>query len=261
MVSQLFEELCALPQVEALALGGSRAGEVFDAASDYDIYLYCTAPVPVETRRDILSKYCCVMELGNHFWEYEDNCRLNGGVDIDILYRDLDRFASGVAEVVEGFQAQNSYTTCMWHNLLTCKIIRDKSGRLAWVKERFSVPYPRQLKENILARGWQLLHAAMPAYDGQIAKAVKRGDWVSVNHRTAAFLETYFDVLFALNEATHSGEKRLVQLCRERCTLLPERFEENLNQLFQDLFHAPERVDGDLRAILSALEALYPPER
>lgn len=261
MVEQLFQELCALPQAEALALGGSRAGEVFDAASDYDVYLYCTAPVPVEARREILSKYCSYMELGNRFWEYEDNCRLNNGVDIDILYRDLDSFSAGVAEAVEGFQAHNCYTTCMWHNLLTCKIIWDKNGRLARARERFSVPYPPQLKENILARSWQLLHTAMPAYDGQIVKAVKRGVWVSVNHRTAAFLETYFDLLFALNETTHPGEKRLVRLCRERCRILPERFEENLDRLFQDLFHAPERVGGDLEAILSALEKLCPPER
>lgn len=261
MVERLFQELCALPQAEALALGGSRAGEVFDQASDYDVYLYCTAPVPVEVRRDILSKYCCVMELGNQFWEYEDNCKLNDGVDIDILYRDLDSFAAGVAEVVERFQARNGYTTCMWHNLLTCKIICDKGGRLARVKERFSVPYPPRLRENILKRGWRLLHASMPAYDAQIAKAVKRGDQVSVNHRTAAFLETYFDVLFALNEVAHPGEKRLIRLCRERCARLPERFEENLERLFQDLFLAPERVGEDVEAIVSALEKLYPFER
>ena len=258
MVEQLFEELRALPQAEALALGGSRAGEVFDAASDYDGYLYCTAPIPVETRREILERHCCLLELGNSFWEYEDNCRLNSGVDLDILYRDLDSFAAGVAEVVEGFQARNGYTTCMWHNLLTCRILWDKEGRLTRTRERFSVPYPPQLRRAILERDWRLLHTALPAYDGQLAKAVKRRDWVSVNHRTAAFLEAYFDFLFALNGLTHPGEKRLVQLCRARCALLPEGFEENLEALFQDLFHRPERVEGDVAAILAALEKVYP---
>ena len=254
MVEKLFQELCALDEVEALALGGSRAGEQFDEASDYDVYLYCKGPISEEIRREILSRYCCIMEIGNHFWEYEDNCRLNNGVDIDILYRDLDEFADGVAEVVERFQPHNGYTTCMWHNLLTCKIVYDRDGRLARAKERFSVPYPPRLKKNILDRSWKLLHAAMPAYEGQIAKALKRGDQVSVNHRTAAFLESYFDFLLALNEVTHPGEKRLVQLCRERCRLLPEGFEENLSRLFQDLFNAPDRVGGDLTAILAALE-------
>ena len=123
MIDRLFNELCALDEVEALALGGSRAGAHYDQASDYDVYLYCQRPVPEETRRAILSRYCSVMEIGNHFWEYEDNCRLSNGTDIDILYRDLDAFTADVAQVVERFQARSAYTTCMWHNLLTCKII------------------------------------------------------------------------------------------------------------------------------------------
>ena len=164
-----------------------------------------------------------------------------------------------MAQVVERFQARSAYTTCMWHNLLTCKAVYDRDGRLAQAKERFSVPYPRQLKENILAQGWKLLHSAMPAYDAQLAKAAKRGDLVSVNHRTAAFLESYFDILFALNEQTHPGEKRLVRLCRERCPLLPERFEENLERLFADLFAGNGRVEEDVRAILGALEKILLP--
>lgn len=259
MVDRLFEELCALDGVEALALGGSRTGEHFDEASDYDVYLYCREPIPEEARRAILSRYCSVLEIGNHFWEYEDNCHLNNGVDIDLLYRDLDAFTADVAEVVERFQPRNAYTTCMWHNLLTCKVVYDRDGRLAQAKERFSVPYPPQLRDNILSRGWKLLHGAMPAYDAQLAKAVKRSDLVSVNHRAAAFLETYFDFLFALNESTHPGEKRLIQLCRERCPVLPAHFEENLERLFQDLYHAPERVAADVQAIVLELEKIYKP--
>ena len=254
MIDELFAELCALDEVEALALGGSRAGAHYDAASDYDVYLYCKGRVPEGVRKEILSKYCDRMEIGNQFWEYEDNCRLNSGVDIDILYRDLDDFTAEVEDVVERFQPRNGYTTCMWHNLLTCRVIYDRDGRLAQAKGRFSVPYPAELKQNIMARSWRLLHAAMPAYDGQIVKAVKRNDLVSVNHRTAAFLEAYFDFLFALNETTHPGEKRLMQISREKCRLLPDRFEENLTRLFQDLFHAPGRVEADLADILAELE-------
>ena len=113
MTEKLFAELCGLDEVEALALGGSRAGEDFDAASDYDVYVYCTGPVPLEKRREILSRYCDILELGNRFWEYEDNCRLKNKIEIDILYRDLDGFTQDVAQTVEQFQARNGYTTCM----------------------------------------------------------------------------------------------------------------------------------------------------
>ncbi len=57
MIDQLLKELCALDGVEALALGGSRAGDHFDHASDYDVYLYCRKPVPEEARRSILARY------------------------------------------------------------------------------------------------------------------------------------------------------------------------------------------------------------
>lgn len=253
MVNQLFSELSQLPQVEAIALGGSRAGIHFDEKSDYDIYLYCTDTIPEEIRREILSGYCSYMEIGNHFWEYEDNCTLNNGIDIDILYRNLDDFCRDVADVVENCHGRNGYTTCMWHNLITCKIVCDKHGRLTAAKERFTVPYPEALSKDIMDRNWKLLHAAMPAYELQITKAVKRGDWVSVNHRVSAFLESYFDLLFALNRQTHPGEKRLLSLCRERCAVLPEHFEENITSLFQSMFTKPELVAPCLDRILTAL--------
>lgn len=42
MVNEIFDKLSALPQVEAIALGGSRANGVFDEKSDYDVYVYVT---------------------------------------------------------------------------------------------------------------------------------------------------------------------------------------------------------------------------
>lgn len=254
MIEKLFEELSALSEIEAIALGGSRAGEVYDKKSDYDVYLYCASAIDEDVRRNILEKYCSYMEIGNQFWELEDNCVLNNGIDIDILYRDLDDFAESVASVVEGHQAYNGYTTCMWHNLRTCKIIYDRDGRLQDVKNRFAVSYPKQLKENIIAKNMKLLSDAMPAYKFQIAKAVERNDLVSISHRTAAFMESYFDIIWAMNELTHPGEKRLVSLCKKQCKVLPVDFEENINQLYADLFTNLDRVADDVDAIISELK-------
>lgn len=256
MVENLFTELSKLPEVEAIALGGSRATDHYDEKSDYDVYLYCIDDISEEVRTQILTQYCNRMEIGNHFWEYEDNCTLNNGIDIDILYRNLDSFSDDVASVVEKYQARNGYTTCMWHNLITCKIIYDKNGRLASAKKRFDIPYPETLKRNIIDKNMKLLHTSMPAYEVQIAKAVKRNDLVSINHRTSAFMESYFDILFAINELKHPGEKRLIQLCQENCKILPADFEENLNQLFEDLFLHQEAVAEDLSNIIEQLEKI-----
>lgn len=254
MIEELFKELSALPQVEAIALGGSRAGEVYDENSDYDVYLYCSSIMEEEVRRSILEKYCSYMEIGNHFWEYEDNCVLNNGIDIDILYRGLDGFAEGIASVVENHQAYNGYTTCMWHNLKNCKIIYDRDGRLQSIKDRFNVSYPKELKENIISKNMKLLSDAMPAYQLQIKKAIDRRDMVSIGHRTSAFMESYFDVIWALNELTHPGEKRLVSLCKKQCDILPANFEENINQLYSDLFTNLECVNEDVERIIFELK-------
>lgn len=256
MFYEMINELSQLPQVEAIALGGSRAGTVYDEKSDYDIYLYCTAPISENTRREILSKYCSYVEYSNHYWELEDNGTLNNGIDFDLLLRNLDDFTADVASVVEHHQARNGYTTCMWHNLLTCKILYDSNGRLKAAKERFSVPYPPELKQNIISRNRMLLRGSMPAYEEQIKKAVKRGDLVSINHRISAFMESYFDLLFALNEQTHPGEKRLIPLSTQRCSILPEAFQENLAKLFTDLYTNPQMISEDLNRILNALEKI-----
>lgn len=50
-------------------------------------------------------------------------------------------------------------------------------------------------------------------------------------------MATYFDVIFALNELTHPGEKRLVSLALNQCKILPKNFEENINQLFNSMFN------------------------
>lgn len=253
MLESVIKAFSSLEQVEAIALGGSRAGTHYDEKSDYDIYLYCTEPVPEEGRSEIYKTYAKYVELGNAFWELEDNGTFINGVDFDIVYRNLDDFVAGVARVVEHCQPSNGYTTCMWHNLTHCKILYDRDGRLADAQHRFSVPYPAQLKKNILERNWKLLRDSMPAYQFQILKAVQRNDQVSINHRTAAFLESYFDILFALNEKTHPGEKRLVELCIETCTLLPDHLSEYLSSLFFHMFTQPELVPEDLERILEAL--------
>ena len=256
MVNELFRALSELPQVEAIALGGSRSGVHFDEKSDCDIYLYCTGPIDEGVRRALLEKYCGYMELGNHFWELEDNCTLNNGIDIDILYRNLDEFTAQVAAVAEACIPSNGYTTCMWHNLRTCKIVYDETGRLAAAKARFDIPYPARLRDAIIDRNLKLLSGMLPSYDGQIRKAARRGDTVSVCHRTAAFMESYFDILGALNQQTHPGEKRLMSLTRACCPILPAHFEENLNALYAHLFAQPALIADDLERIVAELRKI-----
>ena len=150
-VEKLFAELSGIPQVEAIALGGSRATGRNDEKSDYDVYVYLTDSVDESVRRNILEKYCKYMEIGNSFWELEDDVTLSDGIDMDIIYRNMTDFANMVSSVVDDCVAWNGYTTCMWHNLITSKIVYDKDGKLQSLQDKYRIPYPRKLKENIIS--------------------------------------------------------------------------------------------------------------
>ena len=235
-VNRLFEELGSLLQVEAIALGGSRATGRNDEKSDYDVYVYITGSIDEQVRKSILEKYCRYMEIGNSFWELEDDVTLNDGIDMDIIYRNMDEFEKMVSAVVIDCVPWNGYTTCMWHNLITSRIVLDKNGKLTAMQKKYRIPYPKKLKENIISNNLKLLSGMLPSFDLQIKKAENRGDLVSVNHRVTEFLASYFDIIFALNEMTHPGEKRMQSICSAECRILPERFDQNLDRLFLGMF-------------------------
>ena len=72
---------------------------------------------------------------------------------------------------------------------------------------------------------------------------------VSINHRITVLLESYFDILFAINRQLHPGEKRLIQITSEKCSKLPE----NMGQHVQELTKA---ISLNNRGVLSRAEEL-----
>ena len=253
-VTKLFDEFSHIPQVEAIALGGSRATRRNDEKSDYDVYVYLSDVVDENIRRGILEKYCKYMEIGNSFWELEDDVTLKDGIDMDIIYRNMTDFKNMVSSVVDDYVAWNGYTTCMWHNLITSKIIYDKSGKLKELQTKYQIPYPKKLKENIIAKNMNLLSGMLPSFDAQIEKAETREDFVSVNHRVTEFLASYFDIIFALNEMTHPGEKRMQSIGSKECKILPKHFNENLNRLFEGMFR--EKISPIIKDMVNEIKTV-----
>ena len=192
--------------------------------------------------------------LENQFWEVEDNCTLSDEIDIDIIYRNINDFENNIENVVEKHQASNGYTTCFWHNLKNSKVLYDPHKEFHNLQERFEVPFPKELKENIISKNFRLLTGNLPSYDKQIIKAFNRGDFVSVNHRIAAFIESYFDIIFAINELTHPGEKRMILYAKEYSKILPKDFEENMNELLNSMGSTLEYVENNLKNIIKNLE-------
>lgn len=125
-------------------------------------------------------------------------------------------------------------------------MVFDRHSRLEALQRRFDVPYPDALRDAIIHANMPLLHGALPAYDAQIHKAASRGDLVSVNHRVAAFLASYFDVLFAINGMTHPGEKRQLGIAERDCRVLPEDFRSSFDTLFASMFTDTAKLDSTI---------------
>lgn len=221
------------PQVEAIAIGGSGNAGTSDKFSDIDVYIFIENEIPVNERLNLIKKYSSKYDVGgeyfgpgDEFWVDKMNCQL------DVMYIDKKWITSVVQNVWEKHYPANGYTTCFLFTLKNGAPLYDKGGWLSNLKDRLNTPYPKELKQNIIKRNIMLLKdKPFASYYEQIEKALSRNDANSVNHRIAAFMASYFDIIFANNELLHPGEKKLVKYAKEHCAVLPENFEENIEKL------------------------------
>ncbi len=248
LVDGLIDGLKQFEEVEGIMLGGSRATNTHDEKSDYDFYVYLNQPLPLEKRQELMDHYCLYMEYGNQFWELEDDGVLNDGVDIEFIYRNIEDVHQMLEETVKQCVPTTCYTTCFWDNVQKGKIVYDKNGGLNDLKETFNIEYPKELKDNIILSNFKLLYDHMPSFYFQIEKACQRSDFNSINHRTSEFLATYFNIIFALNEETHPGEKRLLELS-SKLSLLPENHTYIIQHLFMVMFHDSDQFLKLLREL------------
>ncbi|USD66146.1 DUF4037 domain-containing protein [Vibrio sp. SCSIO 43136] len=230
-LAALVTHFSQLEQVEAIALGGSHSTQMNDELSDYDVYIYTSEPIPVALREQITAEHCVEMELDNQYWETEDDGRLNSGTEIEILYRSIDWLDEVLDKQVFKYQASTGYSTCFWSNLTNCQILYDRDKKLTRLQAKYRVDYPVELAHAIITKNFPLLRDAFPAYATQIKKALQRNDIISVHHRLTEYLASYFDILFALNQLPHPGEKRLLDVAKRWCPHLPQDFEHNIEQL------------------------------
>lgn len=223
LAHRVAESFSLLPQVEAIALGGSQVSTP-DASSDIDLYVLTRDEIALTERRRVVQQSggAARASLGLTFWgpgdEWFDAVT---GIEVDIVYFDAQWLADELDRVLQRQQPALGYTTCLWHTVCNAQSLYDPNGWFAALQSAARQPYPERLRHNIVAFNYPVLRSVIPAYTTQLQKAVKRNDLVSVNHRLAALLASYFDVIFAVNRLTHPGEKRLLAQALSRCTSLP----------------------------------------
>lgn len=233
-VMKMVNDFSKLEEVDGILLAGSYATKTNDKNSDYDIYIYTTKEIPVEKRKAITDKYCSYMELNNTFWETEDDGFLKeSNIPVEIIYRDLAWIDGLLDRTLVKCEADAGYTTCFWANFVNSIILYDKDGNLNKLQDKYKISYPYELKKNIVKKNYPLLKLQMPSYYYQIEKAFKRDDFISINHRVAALLTSYFDIIFAVNEIAHPGEKKILKIMKDNNFKVPTDMEININNILK----------------------------
>lgn len=211
-----------LPEVEAVALGGSLASGVADQGSDIDLYVYVREEISVEERARIAKAGAKYVEVDNRFWEPGDEwIDAETGIHVDVMFRAVVWIEEQLERVLQKHEASVGYSTCFWHNVVSSEVLYDRIGWFEELQRYARQAYPEELRRAILAKNHPILRETASSYRYQLAGAVARGDQVSVNHRVAAILASYFDVLFAVNRKLHPGEKRLVEIAVAECERIP----------------------------------------
>lgn len=217
----MVEALGPVEGLVALVLGGSRGRGTAGPASDYDLGLYYEpgAPLNVDALQsavaaladDPAATVTATGEWGP--WINGGGWITMGGVEVDLLYRDLGRVRAVIDDARRGEFSMNyqvghphGFCSAIWMGeVATCRPLLDPSGRIAELKQ-LTVPYPEPLRDALVFRfGWEV------GFSIETAEiAARRAERTHIAGCAYRALCCAAQVLFALNGRYLINEKGAV---------------------------------------------------
>jgi hypothetical protein len=269
VLSRVLKALRPVKGLSALVLGGSRGRGTAGPLSDYDIGLYYEpdAPLDIEALRAAVATLVddpssTVTKLGEWGpWINGGGWLSVGGVEVDLLYRDLGQVRATIADARQGRFSMNyqpghphGFCSTIWMGeAATCQPIFDPFGLIAELKSQ-TWPYPEALKDALITRfGWEVDFAIDNA-----EIAARRAERTHIAGCAYRALSCTAQVLFALNGRYLINEKGAVA---EAATypITIEGLAETQARIWKDI------GDGDhegalrrLRSVSGSLQALLP---
>ena len=122
------------------------------------------------------------------------------------------------------------------------------------LQNKYQILHPEELRIDIIKNNMNLLTGNLPSYDKQIEKILIRKDIVSINYRVAAFLESYLDIIFAINRVTYPGEKRMITYAKQTQPFSLKHLIIILEGLFQNMFEDSGKTMEILKSIITELQ-------
>ena len=214
---------------------GGAAGSTTEALSmrdsDIDLYVYATEPVNLTARRDIAARSASRSEIGTM-----RGSRVTNGSMRRPATRSMSCTAPQAGSRINWIACSSGTkrrsatrrpfgttccTACRWS--IPTAGIGISSRRLASPMARHEVAQSSRRMAAAAAGGLVLSEPDSIGAD--------RGDIVSVQHRVTALLSSYFDIIFAVNELPHPGEKRLLQFLTDGRLKLPAGMSDQIDDL------------------------------
>ena len=244
IINDYIEHATQKNNIDTIVLAGSQTSLINDNMSDYDIYVYSKEKVNIEMREKFAKKYSLHYELGNNYFEYGDEIILKeSNICLDFMYRDISFIENEINYVWRNCNSKIGYTTAFLYNIKNSKILYESNDYFKNLQKELNKEYPKKLKDNIIEKNYNVMYAKKSAsFYEQLENAVKRNDIVSINHRITAILASYFDILFAINEELHVGEKKLINYAKKLCSKLPDNFDKDIEDIINNNNNILEKV-------------------
>lgn len=81
-----------------------------------------------------------------------------------------------------------------------------------------------------------------------------------MNNRIAAFFDSYFDIIFAVNETPHPGEKRLLSIVNASCKKIPNNLLSSIDSLINNIPACNESILEDINNLVKELDIILKEE-
>jgi len=219
LLQRIVPVLAKVPGVAAIVLGGSRARGTATENSDYDLGLYYSTAVPLDTGRllEAVRRFVDdpnaaeVTDVGEWGPRIVGGGWLSvGGQKVDLLYRNVEAVAEGIeacgaGRITMDYQPGHPHGFCsaIWTGeVALCDPLHDPSRTIAGLKAKTS-PYPEPLREALLKRfQWDV------EFSIEIAElAASRNEQTYIAGCAFRALACIGQILFAINRRYLINEK------------------------------------------------------
>jgi hypothetical protein len=258
-LAAIVQRMASTPSVAAIALVGSNASGIAESGSDFDIFVYTDRDLG-ELRSWAADEFADPAEWRSiheaafgdgDVWRLKD-----GGGWLDLMYWTTAWGEVQLRRVLVEHVAAMGYSTAFWRSIRDAQPLYERDAWHAELQCQARQAYPEELRRNIIRLNRPYLRDHPFSYRHQAAKALERRDVVSVNHRVAAWLTSYFDIVFAINRVLHPGEKRLLEFVTRECQVVPDGMAMSVERLVGLAGRAASPLLDTMDELTEGLEAL-----